>query len=415
MHIPLHMRSLSPIAVAIGATLCALAFSLVLFPLISGPLTAHVDPDKFGELGDNIARGRGFLYGTGDTTVTAFDRAPLYPLIVAFFRGALGDRFATGLQVLQALLHGLTGLVVYRIGKETFDHRTALFAQIIHGIHPVMLWYTARVWIETTNTLLTTLVVLMVILLQNEAPARRAVLAGVVIAAAVLTKSVILSLPLLFMASALLRKRWHTARSLAIATAVAVVIIAPWMVRNHVESGRIVPVHTSLGLNLMQGEAIAEHWGEAPFSTLALWQKGESDTREVLAGSSVAPSSPEGDARLIRHVAGTWSDSPARFLRHVAVNALTYWYLSESPLKSAVILFLQLPLIFFAVRGMCHAREHREFVLLLVLAVLYFWGVHAVIVGWMRYSVPAIPILILLAVRGVRGTLPHTPAPYVLP
>jgi hypothetical protein len=217
-------------------------------------------------------------------------------------------------------------------------------------------------------------------------------------------------LPLLFMAFALLRKRWHAARSFAIATAVAVVIIAPWMVRNYVESGRMIPVHTSLGLNLMQGEAVAEHWSEVPFSTLALWQMGDSDTRAVLAGSSISPASPEGDARLVRHVTGMWSADPMRFVRHCTVNALTYWYLSESPLKSTVILFLQLPLIFFAVRGAWHAREHRDITLVLVLAVLYFWGVHAVIVGWLRYSVPVLPVIILLAVRGVRGLLPHTPA-----
>ena len=147
----------------------------VIFPLISGPLSANIDPDKIGELGDNIARGRGFVYGSGDTTVTAFDRAPLYPLIVAFFRGTLGDRFAVGLQVLQALLHGLTGLIVYRIGREVFDIGRRCSHRSFMPIHPVMLWYTARVWIETTNTLLTALVVLMVVLLQNEATARRAV------------------------------------------------------------------------------------------------------------------------------------------------------------------------------------------------------------------------------------------------
>jgi 4-amino-4-deoxy-L-arabinose transferase-like glycosyltransferase len=405
------MRSTGPVAVAIGATLCALTFSLFIFPLISGPLRVNIDPDQIGELGQNIAQGRGFVYGTGDTSVTAFDRAPLYPIIVAFFRTTLGDRFAVGLQVLQALLHGLTGLVVYQIGRQVFDHRTALFAQIIHAIHPVMLWYTARVWIETTNTLLTTLVVLMAVLLQNEAPLRRAVLAGIIVGAAVLTKSVILFLPLLFTALALFQKRWHAARSLAIAMGVAAVIIAPWTIRNSMESGRAIPVHTSLGLNLVQGEAVAEHWTDAPFSTLALWEKGNSDTREVLADGSLSPGSPEGDARLIRHVTCRWSADPMRFVRHVAVNALTYWYLSESPVKSVVILLLQVPLIFFAVRGVRNTGKQKEALMLLVLAVLYFWGVHAAIVGWLRYSVPIMPVLILLAVRGVRGSSPHTPAP----
>jgi hypothetical protein len=192
---------------------------------------------------------------------------------------------------------------------------------------------------------------------------------------------------------------------------VAAVFIAPWTVRNAVQSGRFIAIQTTLGFNLVQGEAIADHWTETPFSTLAMWEKGEADAREVLADESVTSGSPEGDVQLFRHVTASWIRDPVSFIRHVAVNALTYWYLSESPVKSAVILLLQVPLIFFAVRGALHAGEHREPVLILVLAVLYFWGVHAVIVGWMRYSVPVVPALILLAARGVRGSAPHTPAP----
>jgi 4-amino-4-deoxy-L-arabinose transferase-like glycosyltransferase len=411
MHISAHMRSTGPVPVAIGATLCALTFSLVIFPLISGPLAAHVDPDRFAELGRNLAAGKGFAYGADGAYVTAFDRAPVYPLLLMILSWIPGSHFVLCVQIMQAIFHGLTGIVLYRIGLEVMDHRTARLAQIVHAVHPIMLWYTARVWVETTNTLLVMAAILMFLRIQKEGSTRQIVMAGFSLALAALTKSVVLLLPFLLMMFAFFRKDMKNVRSLMFVVIVAAVFIAPWTVRNAVQSGRFIAIQTTLGFNLVQGEAIADHWTETPFSTLAMWEKGEADAREVLADESVTSGSPEGDVQLFRHVTASWIRDPVSFIRHVAVNALTYWYLSESPVKSAVILLLQVPLIFFAVRGALHAGEHREPVLILVLAVLYFWGVHAVIVGWMRYSVPVVPALILLAARGVRGSAPHTPAP----
>jgi 4-amino-4-deoxy-L-arabinose transferase-like glycosyltransferase len=402
------LMSIRPVHVAAGAMLGALAFSLVLFPLIAGPLQANLDPDRFGELGTNIALGKGFVYSSGDSTVTAFDRAPVYPLIVAFCRMSLREHYVLGLQILQALLHGLTGLLVYRIGRELANHRTALIAQIIHAIHPVMVWYTARVWIETTNTFITVLVVMMVILLQKGATTRRVVSTGVVIGIAVLTKAVILFLPVIFVIAALFRKQWRSARALVLATLLAIMIVAPWSVRNAMESGRFIPVHTSLGLNLMLGEAIARHWTDEPFSTLVLWEKGHAAAMQVLAGTGYDAGSPGGEAMLAGHVLEEWLRDPVALLRHVAVNATTFWYLSESALKSLFLLALQLPLLLCAARGAWNVRGQRSAVLLVVLAVLYFWGVHAVVVGWLRYAVPVMPLLILLAAVGMTRRLEET-------
>lgn len=401
MHADRLFMSIRPMHVAAGAMFAALAFSLVIFPIMSGPLQAHLDPDRFGELGTNIALGKGFVYGSGSSTVTAFDRAPVYPLIVAFTRLALREHFVPGLQVLQALFHGLTGLLMYRIAREFMDHRSAVLAQIIHALHPVMIWYTARIWIETTNTFLTVLAVLMTILVHERASTRRVVGAGVVIGIAVLTKAVILFLPLVVAGAMLARKQRQTARSLVLATVIALVLIAPWTVRNTIESGRFIPVHTSAGLNLVLGEAIAQHWTDTPFSTLVLWEKGHAAAMEVLGGTGYDAGSPDGDGMLVKHVVDGWLRDPVAFFRHIIVNGATFWYLSESALKSLVLLALQLPLLICAVRGVWNARGRGSALLLVVLAVLYFWGVHAAIVGWLRYAVPVIPLLILLAAAGI--------------
>jgi hypothetical protein len=55
---------------------------------------------------------------------------------------------------------------------ELFERRTALLAQALQAVHPILLWYTARIWIETTNTLLITGLVLALILLWRRRTGR---------------------------------------------------------------------------------------------------------------------------------------------------------------------------------------------------------------------------------------------------
>ncbi len=396
-----HLFHFLPIVLAVLALLCSLCFSFLILPYLSGPLAVTIDPDKLGELGRNLSEGRGYSYGAGSSVVPAFDRAPVYPLLVMILTWITGGNPLSLLQIFQGVFHGLTGLLLFKIGMEVWNRRTALLAQAIHGVHPIMIWYTARIWIETTNTLLITALVFTLLLLWKRETKTTLIVAIALFALTVLTKSVILFLPVVIFIFALLRKQWTYARSLVLVFLIGLLLIAPWTMRNYLLSGRWVLVHTSLGLNLVQGEAIGEHWPQTPFSTLAFWEKGREHTERLLAPTGLRPESPGGDIFLTAAVLQRWRTDPGTLVRHIATNAITFWYLSESPLKSGVVIVMQCPLLILALWGMRMTRSRGFSTHVLLVTLIAYWIVHAMIVGWLRYSVPALPLMILFAAAAV--------------
>ena len=395
-----------PLLVCIGGIAVSLAFDVLIYPRIAGQLTANLDPDRIGELASNIYQSGAFVYGSDSVRTVTFDRGPVYPYLVASVYCLTGTDRAIGVHVMQAVLHGLCGVFLFSIGQRVFDRRIGLVAQSIHAMHPILVWYTARIWIETTHTMLVTATVLALTSLAYQPNPRKILIAGIALGVTVLTKSVLLLLPFPLVVYALLRRNRSFLLATGSATLVATLIVVPWTLRNFSLSGHFVPVHTSLGLNLYQGEAISRNWLSAPFSTADLWSTGHSMSDSVLAPLNVRPESPEGDSALIRSVFSDWTSHPELLLQHVTLNALTFWYLAETPIKSFVVITLQLPLLILAGWRLTFVWRRYPASHVAIITFFYFWVLHGFIVGWVRYSVPILPLLILLSVAATGSSGP---------
>jgi 4-amino-4-deoxy-L-arabinose transferase-like glycosyltransferase len=373
----------------------AILFSLLLFPRIAGDLHANVDPDRLGELSGSIVAGKGYAYLTGESWETAFDRGPIYPGIVAGIRAVTGSASAVPVQIFQALLHGLTCWFVFLLASLLYSRRISLGAQALCAIHPMLLWYTARLWLETTHTFLVTLSAYYLLLLLHDPSFLRGTMAGILLGIVSLTKSVLLPFAVLvgtvFAVAGGIRFRGP---GCALATA-TILVVLPWTMRNYAGSGMVVPVHTSLGFNLMQGDAIADHWREIPSSSVLLWESGNARADSLLTGSGFSPSDPAGDRVLVRAALRRYLAEPLFWAERVGVNAATFFYLSESPMKSLLLSLMQLPLYALALWGLRRGANPRT--LMLAAIILYFVLAHACIVGWARYSVPVVPLVVVLA------------------
>ena len=156
-------------------------------------------------------------------------------------------------------------------------------------------------------------------------------------------------------------------------------------------------MHTSLGLNLAQGDAIGEYWAEFPFSTLKLWQKGFQRTNALLEGTGYTPTDANGDRLLVESSLSYNISRPIIFLRRIIINSVTFWYLSESAEKSIFLIIVQLPMLTLVVIGSIRLWRTIPAVRPVILLICYFFVCHAFIVGWARYSVPIVPVCILLA------------------
>lgn len=387
------MSDRSPIRIAIVGFVISLFFSLGVLPFLSASYNINPDPDRFGQLAANIAIGGGFAYSPGGEPV--LERAPLYPLVLSVLFFLFGQSLAAA-QVFHAFVHAATVYVISKLSLRVHSKRVSLLIGLLCAAHPMLLWYAGRIWIESLFTLLLVLIAYALFFMLERQDSKWSTISGVLIGLAALTKSVMLALPVLLFPF-VIREGTRGLRNWSILFLVMMLTVLPWTLRNFAVSGSFVPVHTSLGFNLVQGKVIGQEWPKAEFFILDYWRIAKAETDSILDGSGLSWEDPEADRILISHRVSSIS-SPFTVIRDFVKNGMTFWYLGESAAKSTVVGVLQgalLTMVVVAQYG--SAKGRRAKVLPIVLIAVFLFASTASIVGWGRYSAPLIPLLLILA------------------
>jgi hypothetical protein len=288
----------------------------------------------------------------------------------------------------------------------------ALLAGGLCALHPILIWYTSRIWIETATTFLFTALVASTLALSRRSTPARMLLVGAVLGVCILSKETFLPfaliVPLSLVALPDVRLGW---RGVLLIAATAVALVAPWSARNWHLTGRLIPVHLLAGLNLQRGDSFVDDYRRAPFSYGALVELSEAKTAAVLSGlpSSAGGSALEVEAdSLLRHQSlARYRRDPGFVLRKVLLNAWLFWTLGETPAKTAFISLLQLPLLIAFVAGAVKLmRRERRFTIHLahVAWIVLYFGLHLPIFAFARLSVVLIPTMLAY------GVLPLFPA-----
>ena len=171
----------------------------------------------------------------------------------------------------------------------------------------------------------------------------------------------------------------------------------PWTARNYAVTNQFVPIHTSLGPNLIQGDAIGEHWTEKPYSTIELWRIGKHKIDSLLSGSQHTATDPIGDRMLM---GSSWSHSlsdPLFFVKRALANFMTFWYLSESRMKSLFLILIQGPLLLCVILVSVPLWSKSPMIQPALLLIGYYAVCHSLVFGWARFSAPIIPVCLILA------------------
>jgi len=220
-----------------------------------------------GEIGAALAAGDGFSWPrdsryhptNGQPQPTAW-QAPVYPYIIGAAFGMLGtysQAAAVALIVLQALSAALSCVLLVKVGQRLFDLRAGFLAALIFALYPSALYFSAH-QIELVNLLIPLLLLFMLQMLrlgENSEP-KGAAAAGGALGIGLLTDPTIAAF-LPFALGWLLLRPSGSRRSRIVAAAtlllVAVAVIAPWQVRNHLVFGRFFFIKSNLGRELLAG------------------------------------------------------------------------------------------------------------------------------------------------------------------
>ncbi|HZW30476.1 MAG TPA: glycosyltransferase family 39 protein [Isosphaeraceae bacterium] len=209
------------------------------------------DSQEYDTYAWNVAQGRGFRGMSPDVTdrdhLTAY-HPPGTSLVWAGLYGVVGHRH-DAVRVLHGLVGAATIALVYLIGCQTFGRPVGLLAAAGFAVWPFSLFYSAELLSEPLGTFWLLAYVAAALEFAARPGAVRAVVAGLLLGLALLTRgNVVLLMPLTLVWAVVQFRRRPRALAWALAIPmVALATVAPWTIRNYRVFGAFVPLSTGAG------------------------------------------------------------------------------------------------------------------------------------------------------------------------
>jgi len=404
--------------------LIALAFRLT--PIVVTPdLPISLDDMfQYDMLARSIAAGNGFRwYGEEDLDLimryidmevpddydprgvkTSF-RAPGYPTFLALVYALCGvgeQRFICA-RIAQAILGSTLVPLVWLLGQQIgFTRRTRNLAAIIVAVFPLLIAYPLA--LATENLFVPLLLLALVLLLRASQKQRIGdyALAGLAMGVAALTRSVVAA----FLPLAVVWLWWvaperrSLLRNVAALAATFLLVTIPWAVRNTIVHQQPMWVESALGYDLYVGyhpESTGTFQYGISLDLLPMLDDGERHDRGMEAFWRFVRQDPARVPYLMIRKAG--------YLWSLDRRALTYFYgnglLGPLPVWSVVLIYTLAcgPLVVLAplgAIGLAGGRFNRR-KMLIVLLMVYYTGIHMMILAEPRFHVPLLPVVVLLA------------------
>ena len=227
---PFFRRSLLVFLIGLGSRL---------FFVVFGAFEAGDSSDYHG-IALNLLAGNGFAIYDSSPTVY---RSPGYPLFLAGVYALFGPDPEAAL-ILQALLGGVAGWVVYLLGRRVLGERGAFVGGLFAAAYPHLAFYAGTVLAESLSYLLLAGAIFAASMLtRGRVRPLVALTVGALMAATALSAPRLAALPV-GLAVALVVQRFGFRELVATLALVAVgysATLAPWIARNAAVFGELIP------------------------------------------------------------------------------------------------------------------------------------------------------------------------------
>ena len=211
------------------------------------------DEQHYVQIATNIVNGDGFASRPGQPTSI---RPPLYPGLLAAIFSVAGDGNLQAVRLVHLVLSLATVALIYELGRRVFSLAVGRFAAAAFFLYPSYVFLNFTILTEILFTLLLVAFVLLSVLLVQTPRVSTALLCGLALGLAALTRSVLWPMPLIFcpLLALLLRAPLRTRVALAAAVLAGyAAVVLPWAARNTRLQGVVTIVDTMGGMNLRMG------------------------------------------------------------------------------------------------------------------------------------------------------------------
>lgn len=330
--------------------LCLIIAGLCLKFLPSFPVVS--DSQVYDTLALNLVQGEGFTLNNEQS-----GEAPVYPFFLAGIYRLFGHNYQI-VKFIQFLLLAGMGIIVYLITRKILNlsHALSFLSSLTLIFWPYFIFYPTLIVTETLFIFLLLLSVYLFLRFQKGPSLKNALVLGGMLGISALVRPMALFLPF-WIAFFLLRTHFS---KLLIVLMLFITILAPWAMRNYVYTHQFTPAYSHV-----LGKSYVNEAGEANFKTVIL-------------------------ARL-KNIYLFWNPGATGSYTRELQKAFPILGILLNIYR--VLFLITLALAFWSLRFI---RRNKQ-IFLLWIVIFYFWAFHTLLWPYPRYTLPIIPLVIILA------------------
>lgn len=378
------------------------------------PANVSMATDLYSNIAHNLIAGSGYRV-TPDSAETMM-RGPGY----VFFLAGIYQLFGESIDIVKVanLILGLgTVCIVFFLAlRVTSNTMVATTVGAITALHPAILVMETRVSVESLFIFLLTLFVFLLDRALRLGTYKSLFLAGLTLGVVVLTRSSpIFVVPLLFFYLVFRNPNspaWSAAfKKVAVLLFGAMIVLAPWMVRNYTLAGTPTFSENLIGVAAFQGLYVTKTMDQHKGYQTRIFEARDLQS-DIAAKKGVNLAKFEDDPFwdvfptirdeqaynkvLLQTAWDEYKNNPFLFVRHCFYNSIRFWFQGATPKITMLGLFVTLPLLLLAAAGAYKGVRNGVQVAPLLLIICAIYCIHIPLISHARYSTPLVPLLAIL-------------------